>query len=611
MRKEQAHDSRRQCSCRICGTGILARHAFYVCATIYIIAAQLLLLRSFSSTYHPELFRTYWPLLTANAIADALLLTAAYWLLPRKRQWMLWIVIWLFSLWCFALTLYDVSYGDVMPFSSFVLFGNVGGVLAKSAFGNALQRPLCLFFIVAPAVMYALVRKKAHYDDATPLRRGRRLCAVLASLAFYALVRVAVPAFFANGDTYFSTAKQIYCTISAKHKSYIYYNGTVAYAGFCLAHSIPHTLSDAERAQVSQFIDELSEPGNLPGFEHNKGKNVIFILVESLNAWAVNMSIDGKAVMPTLSALASDSTAVASIHMISQAKNGRSSDGKFTYLTGLLPLQHEAVAMSYPHGNYPSIVKALKLEGYYAGEISVDQKGLWNVEEMSRGYGFDTLIYTPQLGKKFAARKWRLDEVVMEETALQATRWKEPFFMLTFTGSMHSPYSTSDSFAAEWITSSREYTPEVRNYLAKANYFDTQLALLLDRLRRSGIMQRSIIVVASDHSEPVDYAATGRPAISPQGDECVLVICGTGKGLDFSGYMAQVDVYPTLLDVLALRQYHWHALGTSIFRNHCGTAAPNAHQARGKSSDDKQTRRQMEAWKISEMMITSGWFKTK
>lgn len=366
-------------------------------------------------------------------------------------------------------------------------------------------------------------------------------------------------------------------------------------------------MSDKEKHLAENFIKT-----NCPSYTDNSYKtpieqpNVIFIMVESLNAWAVNLDIDRKPVTPTLNALAADSANIVCLNVISQAKNGHSSDGKFMYQTGLLPLLDRSVAMEYSNRTFPSLVKALKQQGYKAVEICGDEPSLWNIENMSAAYGFDELYHNPELKEELEAANYLIDKVVMEFSARYLPTLKGHFIAQLFTGVMHSPYNEKFE-PATWISASKQYTPAVRNYLEKTHYFDQQLGIFLDNLKQAGLYDNSVIIIASDHCEPVDDAPNGRPAISKNGNECVFIVLNSRHGKLITGPIGQIDIYPTLLDVIGLNDYPWKGLGHSLLRYNVSSAAENDEEHYGNSTLLKQ---QQQAWTVSNILIKGDMMKS-
>ena len=382
----------------------------------------------------------------------------------------------------------------------------------------------------------------------------------------------------------------------------------MSYAFYCFLSNFNSRVSDEDIKRAEGFISQqcytYSDNSFATGIEQ---PNLIFIMVESLNAWAVNLKIDGQEVTPTLNALAADTANIVCLNVITQAKNGRSSDGKFMYQTGLLPLLDKSVAMEFGDRTFPSITRALKKRGYQSVEICGDEGGLWNVETMSQSYGFDTLMHQSELFDQLEANDWHSDKVIMEQAVQYLPKLRKNFVAQLFTGVMHSPYN--DVFKpATWISSGKQYTPSVRNYLEKTHYFDTQLAAFLDNMKKCGLYDKCVFVIASDHSEPVDDDPKGRPALSRNGDECVLIVLNAKQGAQIKGPVGQVDVYPTILDVMGLNDYTWKGLGHSLLRNDISSVAISPDEVRGNSA---LLPSQQQAWDVSNILIRANWFKKK
>ena len=548
-----------------------------------------------------------------NHLADAILLLAPCWVLKRWRTYTF-IVVWLVAVWSFAQMLYYPTYRDVMPFSSFLLFKNISPTLINSTLGAVTKKSLAVLLL--PLLLHAYHWwLKHHHQKASealqPVKRHWR--AFVATIVAFVVLRLVITTsiYLTNRENYddlrdaFSTR---YTKLGGRHLNYIMHNGVMSYAIFNLINSIDSGVSDEEMKQAENFVKK-----NCPRYTDNsyatviENPNLIFIMVESLNAWAVNLDIDGKPVTPVLNALAADTASnLVCLNMISQAKNGHSSDGKFMYQTGLLPMLDKSVAMEYSSRTFPSLVKALKKRGYKAVEICGDEASLWNVEGMSVAYGFDTLFHQPELKKELEAVHYRIDEVVMDFAAQYLPSVNGPFIAQLFTGVMHSPYNY-DWEPATWISSSKQYTPDVRNYLEKTHYFDALLGVFLENLKQSGLYDKSVIVIASDHSEPVDDVPQGRPSLSKNGNECVLIVINAAHGQLFNGPIGQIDVYPTILDVMGLNDYPWKGIGHSLLRYDVHSAAETEEDTFGTSPLLKL---QKEAWNISDILIRGDMIKS-
>ena len=115
-----------------------------------------------------------------------------------------------------------------------------------------------------------------------------------------------------------------------------------------------------------------------------------------------------------------------------------------------------------------------------------------------------------------------------------------------------------------------------------------------------------MIVVVSDHNEMVDDNPQGRPSIDNEGDNCVFIAINSGQNKWIEGPVGQIDIYPTLLDLLGLNQQQWKGLGYSLMRNDITSAATSPGITAGHGT---LINRQQEAWRVSDMIITSHWFE--
>lgn len=550
-----------------------------------------------------------WPELFFNSLADATLLMAPCWVIKHRRTYTF-IILWLATLWSVAQLLYYPTYRDVMPFSSFLLVQNVSGTLIKSTLGAVTKKTL--FLLLFPLALHCynwFVLRRRNTDS----KLKRHWWMLLLSIVVFVVIRLTITTcIFLTYRSHYSsledTFKTYYSNLGGRHLNYVKHNGVMSYAFYCFLSNFNSRLSDEDIKRAEGFISQqcytYSDNSFATGIEQ---PNLIFIMVESLNAWAVNLKIDGQEVTPTLNALAADTANIVCLNVITQAKNGRSSDGKFMYQTGLLPLLDKSVAMEFSDRSFPSLTRALKKRGYQSVEICGDEGGLWNVETMSQSYGFDTLMHQSELFDQLEANDWHSDKVIMEQAVQYLPKLRKNFVAQLFTGVMHSPYN--DVFKpATWISSSKQYTPSVRNYLEKTHYFDTQLAAFLDNMKKCGLYDKCVFVIASDHSEPVDDDPKGRPALSRNGDECVLIVLNAKQGAQIKGPVGQIDVYPTILDVMGLNDYTWKGLGHSLLRNDITSAAISPDEVRGNSP---LLPSQRQAWNVSNILIRANWFKKK
>ena len=558
--------------------------------------------------YPMPLMRT----LILNHLGDALLLTAFYWLLPPRRKGWLWLMVGIITVWCFAQITYNETYHDMMPFSSWLYVSNLGGVLFDSILGTI--TPEAVWVLVLPLLLLAIylwkLRKRVTANKS--LSRRGWISSFLA-LGLWAFLQFAV---LVQESSHSKTSlkeyfpEKYYSLVNFNNKVYPVKNGNVAYVIYTIAKSFTGITAE-QRQQAHQFIDNEVPKYNDNPYCVAPSRNLVLVMVESLNAWVVDLKIDGREVCPVLNSLVNDSASISCTLMMAQVKNGRSSDGMFIYNTGILPLTSSSVAMDYGENEYPSLSKALKTVDpqYHTMEITVDRTGMWNVENTARSYGFDELCLQDSYREAYIKTGESIDKALLEFSSEKLVAQKEPFYAMIFTGTTHIPYDKLEDVKPTWISKSTEYTLNVRNYLEKVAFFDRQLEAFIQRLKDDNLYDNTVIIVASDHSDFVDDDPNGRASISKRGIECVFVILNSGlQGQRIEGPVGQIDIYPTLLDIMGTNFYWWKGLGYSMLRNDIHSAVPAPGETAGNTSSSLFPH-QNEAWQVSNTLIKTNWWQ--
>lgn len=190
-------------------------------------------------------------------------------------------------------------------------------------------------------------------------------------------------------------------------------------------------------------------------------KNLIIIIVESLNSWLLNRTINGIEITPNLNRFIKEDSVISALHILPQVKDGRSSDGHLMINTGILPLQSGAAATTCKTKHFPSLADALKPYGYYSLNIISDARKLLEQKEMSKAFSFDTLYDKKCLEKDDMIRGSISDKSLMQQSFRIIKNLPEPFFCQIVTASTHMPYDTPINKTR--ISESKQFTPTVRN----------------------------------------------------------------------------------------------------------------------------------------------------
>ena len=390
------------------------------------------------------------------------------------------------------------------------------------------------------------------------------------------------------------------------HRRYFYFveDGLVTYTveeTIRLYLSRNRTLSEEETAQVSAFFNH-PEPALVDSVS-NADKNLILIIVESLNSWVVGKSFDGREITPTLNSLCRQSGSIVGLKMIPQIKGGRSSDGQMIYNIGLLPIKDGAAAVRFGDCDYPSLAKALNRNNSF--EVICESAGLWNHAQTSVSYGYGQLYHHSHLKN---AKGWGEDKALFNASKEIISTSTQPFLAELTTITMHQPYDKL-KVSPTWISSLDDIDTNTRNYLEATHYFDNALGAFIRELKDMGVYDNSVIVILSDHNATDDVLIPGHSSPTGQDRYITFIAVNTGRTQNIDSVFGQIDIFPTILDIMQC-DYDYRGVGHSLLR-HDITSAIDAQGNVIGNTNAPEIPRQRQAWAISDMVITSRYFNTR
>lgn len=346
--------------------------------------------------------------------------------------------------------------------------------------------------------------------------------------------------------------------------------------------------------------------------------NCLIILAESLESWVLDKTVEGQEITPYLNRIIRDSSVIYAPHVVSQVKGGRSIDAQLLINTGLLPINSGAYSIKFPESYYPSLVKAFKekhkdAEAY---SLTVDKPMVWNQYVITPAMGYDSLVSKNGFIKEepVGSRRQVGDRAFLRQCLQKMQNnevWNESGNTITqcITYSGHNPFLLPDSLKK--IFFSPEIPEVLTNYMTMANYTDQALGEFIEQLRADSRFDNTLIMIMGDH----EALGTVRKDLcdDPIGKQIVsdksfvpLIILNTPFSLYYGKVMGQVDVYPTLFDLLGLNDYWWKGMGESMFT----ADKPNFEidpqlnivgDTTGVSEEDIYQAKK--AWEISDMII--------
>jgi hypothetical protein len=187
---------------------------------------------------------------------------------------------------------------------------------------------------------------------------------------------------------------------------------------------------------------------------------------------------------------------------------GGSPSTEFEALTGMttsfLPEGSVAYRLYLKHP-IPSLPSTLRRLGYATTAVRADPRYFYNHETAYRLLGFDKVVYLDESpGIDRGPRgSWPSDEAVVE-AVIQAAQEAQPFFVLAFASSTHSPYNHGpyrDSDLDVLDAPTRDAAGEVKEYINALRVADHAIGTLVEYFRRQP--DSTIIAVLGDHLPPL------------------------------------------------------------------------------------------------------------
>ena len=446
-----------------------------------------------------------------------------YFIKPRKQFTYYFIWMFIYALMGIINSVYYVfytSFASVSLLSTLGLVGDVGDSLTEKL------RVIDFVYLLGPIMFYMIhigLKKKTYYQFVAKVENGKKMFAstLLAGIIILSFTLVNM------------TGTDASRLVKQWNREYIVQRfGIILYHGNDLVQSLTPKINslfgydEAAKSFREYFAEkelEEKQPNKYTGVL--EGMNVIFIHLESVHNYLIDMEINGTEVTPTINELADEGMYFSNFYP--QISVGTSSDTEFTLNTSLMPASSSTVFMSYFDRNYVTIEKLLADKGYYTFSAHANEKSMWNRDYMHPNMGYQEMIFkdqfvvTPEtivgLGLSdeefFRQLQPKLEKIEDENENYMGTLIQlsnhSPFAgtevnpeLYDSLGSLDltNTYVTVDEDGNE-VTVTDDYLKGTKlgNYLITAHYADLALGQFFDYVRESDYYDNTVFVLYGDH----------------------------------------------------------------------------------------------------------------
>lgn len=378
-------------------------------------------------------------------------------------------------------------------------------------------------------------------------------------------------------------------------------------------------ITPEKQAEIERWL--ASQPKHQPADSvTEKRSNLLIVFAESLESWVLEKKVDGKEITPCLNRLLKEKSTLYAPNVLTQVKGGRSIDAQLMICSGLLPLMSGTYSSLYYDNTFYTLQKAMRgLKHSRCYLLTIDKVSTWNQGAVARSFGTDTIIsyHDFKMTEAFGTHKRIGDASFFQQCREKIERgevWKpgESVYMQFVTYSGHAPFKLPDHLRT--ITFPASIPEKAAEYMTTAHYTDKAIGDFVAYLKTLPQYKETIVVIVGDHEGLASYRQelVGNPACRGLVSDKQLtpfIVLNSPVGMRYDKFMGQIDIYPTLLNLMQLDAYRWHGLGQSILDpRKQGVAVGSVMNVEGTGSD-KEVERLKEAHTVSDYMLRYDWLK--
>lgn len=250
------------------------------------------------------------------------------------------------------------------------------------------------------------------------------------------------------------------------------------------------------------------------------GYNIVYVHMESMQNFLMDLEFNGEKVTPNLNKLASEGLFFSNFYP--QISTGTSSDAEYMMLSGLLPSLNGTVFVNYADNKFVTMATQLQDRGYYTFSMHGNYSSMWNRSNIHPHLGYQELYYrdtftfdpkTETVGLGINDKLFFKQAIEKLET-IEATY--ENYFGTVITLSNHSPFAPNELFTldiSDYYTNDLGETEstcylcdrDIGKYIVSSHYADEALGDFLTHINESDYFNNTVFVFYGDHDAKMSY----------------------------------------------------------------------------------------------------------
>ncbi|WP_418127307.1 LTA synthase family protein [Streptococcus parasuis] len=338
---------------------------------------------------------------------------------------------------------------------------------------------------------------------------------------------------------------------------------------------------------VEEYVQEHYASPNSDYFGIAKGRNVIYLHLESLQQFVIDykLNVDGVEyeVTPFLNSLYHSQSTLAFSNFFNQVKAGKTSDAETMIETSLFGLNQGSFMVQYGGSNTQQAAPYILSQngGYTSAVFHGNSASFWNRNNTYKQWGYNYFFdqsYFSEATEENSFQYGLNDKIMFADSIQYLERLQQPFYAKFITVSHHYPYTSS--LIGDEIGFPLADTPDetINWYFATANYLDASIKAFFDYLKATGLYEDSIIVLYGDH---YGISNSRNPNLAPligkdsqtwsnfdnammQRVPYMIVVPGMTNGGIIDTFGGQIDALPTLEHLLGIEANNYLQVGQDM-----------------------------------------------
>lgn len=335
---------------------------------------------------------------------------------------------------------------------------------------------------------------------------------------------------------------------------------------------------NVEKDKINKELDKHFESVDMKLEENKytgtfKDKNLIFILMESVDSWLIN-----EETMPTLTKISKNGWNFTNRYSPTFG-GGQTINSEFAANTGLYAIENSKAIYNFDRNNYPySIANLMKKKGYTVNSIHANTAKFYNRSNFHKALGYENHYPLSDMKELDSNYDYFLDSsLVKNDQVFDLIVPSNKFMTFITTYSAHLPYDNENVNCSKnlYNLDDKNDGTELSCIHNLARDTDEFLRILIEKLKDKDILDDTVLVLFTDHYmygySDVDYMFKEKNVDNLNLIQNVPFIIWSNdiKKKEINTIMDTSDILPTVLNLFNIEYDPKYYVGTDVFsKNH-------------------------------------------